>query len=259
MRAGAPGRSGARADRIDEHELGERERRERHRLRRLRIGLPAEDVRGRRRQHRPRRPSARARAAAGARRGCRARAAPSPSGGRIARRARPPGRPSVRRFTVSTWTTVIGTPSPASTATAKSTTSPRFAESRNATKLRMLSVIRRPSRIADDDRREVVVGEHDVGGLAGGLRPAARPIATPTSARRRAGRVVDAVAGHRDDVPRLLERLDDARACPRGSRARTRRASNGPPSAVLVELVRAPLPSAGRDRRARAPARSPPP
>src|SRR5688500_18565561 len=55
------------------------------------------------------------------------------------------GRPSVTRVTVSTWTTVIGTPRPPSTAIAKSTISPRLAESRKATHLRTLSPIRRPS------------------------------------------------------------------------------------------------------------------
>ena len=96
------------------------------------------------------------------------------------------GKPSVSTFTSRTWTTVIGAPRPASTATAKSATSPRFAESRNATNLRTLS--RDPPSLADaaDDGREVVVGEHDVGGLACGLGagPAHRDAA---SARRSAG------------------------------------------------------------------------
>ena len=54
------------------------------------------------------------------------------------------GSPSVSTLTGSTWTTVIGVPSPAGIATAKRYLT-RFAESRKATNLRMLSVIARPS------------------------------------------------------------------------------------------------------------------
>ena len=69
---------------------------------------------------------------------------------------------------------------------AKRTTSPRFAESRKATKLRMLSAIRRPSRIA----ATIVAKSSSVRTTSAASRAASvplRPIATPTSARRSAG------------------------------------------------------------------------
>ena len=96
------------------------------------------------------------------------------------------GSPSVRTLTKSTCTTVIGTPSPAKIATAKSATSPRFAESRKATNFRMLSAIARPSRIA----ATIVAKSSSVRTRSADSRAASvppRPIATPTSARRRAG------------------------------------------------------------------------
>ena len=67
-----------------------------------------------------------------------------------------------------------------------------------------------PAALRDrgDDGAEVVVGEDQVGGLPGHLG-AAPPIATPMSARRSAGRVVDAVAGHRDHVAVGLPGADD--------------------------------------------------
>ena len=90
------------------------------------------------------------------------------------------------RLTVRTWTTLIGTPIPASTAIAKSTTSPRLAESRKATNLRTLSPIRRPSSIA----ATMVAKSSSVSTISAASRAASvpeHPIATPTSARRSAG------------------------------------------------------------------------
>ena len=73
----------------------------------------------------------------------------------------------------------------------------------------MLSKIARPSSTACDDRREVVVGQDHVGGLAGdvGARLAHRDADVGGLER---GRVVDAVAGHRDDLAHRLQRLRDA-------------------------------------------------
>ena len=65
-------------------------------------------------------------------------------------------------------------------------TSPRFAERRNATNLRMLSLIRRPSRMA----ATIVLRSSSVSTISAASRAASvplRPIATPTSARRSAG------------------------------------------------------------------------
>ena len=60
-----------------------------------------------------------------------------------------------------------------------------------------------------DDRGEVVVGEHHVGGLAAhvGADLAHRDADVGLLERRR---VVDAVAGHGDDLAAALERVDDA-------------------------------------------------
>ncbi len=96
------------------------------------------------------------------------------------------GSPSVTRLTVNTWTTLIGTPIPASTVIAKSTTSPRLAESKNATNLRTLSPIRRPSSIA----ATIVAKSSSVSTISAASRAASvpeQPIAMPTSARRSAG------------------------------------------------------------------------
>ena len=98
---------------------------------------------------------------------------------------------------------------PARIATAKSTTSPRFAESRKATNFVMFVVD--PSSLANggDDRSQLVVREDDVGGLAGCLRarPAHRDSHVRTTER---GCVVDSVPGDRDHLAALLELLDDA-------------------------------------------------
>ena len=58
------------------------------------------------------------------------------------------------------------------------------------------------------------------------------PIATPMSARLSAGRVVDAVAGHRDDVALALEHRRRGAPCPparRGRRRRSRRPARRAP------------------------------
>ncbi len=60
-----------------------------------------------------------------------------------------------------------------------------------------------------DDRREVVVQQHHLGGLARHVRPLAphRDADVGPLERRR---IVDAVAGHRDELAPRLQRLDDA-------------------------------------------------
>src|SRR5215218_2976320 len=118
------------------------------------------------------------------------------------------GKPSVRTLISSTWTTVIGVPRPPRIAMAKSATSPKLAERRNAMNFRMLSVIPRPSRIA----AMIVAKSSSVRTRSEASRAAAvpaLPIATPTSARRSAG-VVDPVSRNRDDLAFLLQRLDEA-------------------------------------------------
>ena len=75
-------------------------------------------------------------------------------------------------------------------------------------KVRTLSSIRRPSRTARDDRREVVVREHDVGRLARRLG-AALAHGDADIGLAEGGGVVHPVAGHRDDVPARLPRPDE--------------------------------------------------
>ena len=57
-------------------------------------------------------------------------------------------------------------------------------------------------------RGEVVVGEHDLGGLLGDLRAAAHGDADVGLLQR--GGVVDGVAGHRDDLAGLLHQPGEA-------------------------------------------------
>ena len=112
------------------------------------------------------------------------------------------------RFTVSTWTTVIGTPRPPRTAIAKSTISPRLAESRKATNLRTLSPIRRPSSIA----ATIVAKSSSVRTMSArlprsfGSRAAHRDSDVGAAER---GRVVDAVSCDGDDLAASLVRLDE--------------------------------------------------
>ena len=73
----------------------------------------------------------------------------------------------------------------------------------------------------DPDGGEVVVGEHEVRGLAGHLGAAAAHRDADVGARR-AGRVVDPVAGHRDHVAALLQASTMSTFCSGGS-GRTRR------------------------------------
>ena len=69
--------------------------------------------------------------------------------------------------------------------------------------------MRRPMAHGADDRGEVVVGEHERRGLARDVGAAlAHRDADVGGLERR--RVVDAVAGHRDDLAARLERLHDA-------------------------------------------------
>ena len=93
-------------------------------------------------------------------------------------------------------------------ATAKTSTSPKLAESRKATNLRMLSPMRRPASDRGDDRREVVVGEHDRCGLARGLGSRAPHRDSDVGAAKR-GCVVDAVAGDGDHLAARLQLLDE--------------------------------------------------
>ena len=83
-----------------------------------------------------------------------------------------------------------------------------FDESRKRRNLRMLAKIPRPSRIGADDRGEVVVGEDHVRRLLGDV--GAGDAHRDADVRRlQRGRVVDAVAGHRDDPAVGLQRVDD--------------------------------------------------
>ena len=128
------------------------------------------------------------------------------------------GSPSVTRLTSRTWITASGAPSPARIATVKTSTSPRFAESRKATNLRMLSPMRRPSAIA----ATIVAKSSSVRTIAAASRAASVPAAAHRDADVGAaerGRVVDAVAGDRHDVAVLLQ-LTDERELVRGCRPR---------------------------------------
>ena len=65
-----------------------------------------------------------------------------------------------------------------------------------------------------DDRGEVVVEQHEVGGLAGDVG-ARSPHGDADGGLASAGRVVDAVAGHGDDVTTTDAALARSGACPR--------------------------------------------
>ena len=85
----------------------------------------------------------------------------------------------------------------------------------------MLSKIARPSSTAWTMRGEVVVGQDHVGGLAGdvGAGLAHRDADVGGLERRR---VVDAVAGHRDDLAPSTAASGRCASCARARRARTR-------------------------------------
>ena len=68
----------------------------------------------------------------------------------------------------------------------------------------MFSKTPRPSSIAVDDAREVVIQEHDVGGFPGDIRPRDAHRDTDVG-RPQCRRIVDAVACDGDDVPLALE------------------------------------------------------
>ena len=111
--------------------------------------------------------------------------------------------------------TASGAPRPAPIATAKTSTSPRFAESRKATNLRMLSPIRRPSATA----ATIVAKSSSVSTIADASRAAsvpAAPIATPTSARRSAGASFTPSPVTATTSPALLQRLDERELVGRG-------------------------------------------
>ena len=110
----------------------------------------------------------------------------------------------------------------------------------------MLTNVARPCSIAGDDAGEVVVEEDQVGGLPGhvGARPAHGDADVGLVQR---GRVVDAVAGHRHDVPPRPQGPGDAQLVLRGD--------PGDHDAVVVEegaedpvVVGQVGPDAGRDR-----------
>ena len=83
----------------------------------------------------------------------------------------------------------------------------------------MLSKIRRPSRTACDDGGEVVVQQHQAGGLAGHVRAA--PAHGDADVGGLQGRgVVDAVAGHGHDLAVGLEGVDDPQLLLRARRGR---------------------------------------
>ena len=69
--------------------------------------------------------------------------------------------------------------------------------------------MRRPSRIGRDDRAEIVVEQHDRRRLARDVGPATAHRDADVRRLQRGG-IVDAVAGHGDDLAVGLQRLDDA-------------------------------------------------
>ena len=143
------------------------------------------------------------------------------------------GRPSVTRL-IQRICSGSSAGTGASSAVVKTIeTSLMLHESRNRMNLRRLSKTTRPSCTASNDRGEVVVGKHHVGGLAGDVGPDLAHRDADVGALER-GRIVDAVAGHRDDLAPALERVDDAqlvlrvdarvdRGCPRRRRRARRR------------------------------------
>ena len=116
--------------------------------------------------------------------------------------------------------------------------------------------MRRPSRIGLDDRAEIVVEQHDRRRLARHVgAAAAHGDADVRRLERR--RVVDAVAGHRDDLAVRLERVDDAQLLlghdPREHRRGCARARPAPSSLSVsssspVTTSSASSPACARDR-----------
>ncbi len=135
-----------------------------------------------------------------------------------------------------------------STPSASGTPPPESAHSRNGRELgdvvgqvvgeEAADVGERGPAVADrgDDRGEVVVEQHQVGGLAGDVGAAAAHRHTDVGlAQRRA--VVHPVAGHRDDVAARRAGRGRCAACPPGSpgrrrRRRRRRPRRAPPSSA---------------------------
>ena len=129
------------------------------------------------------------------------------------------GAPSVsrliQRICVASSGTAIASPVSSSPITPARTTpknivktSPMFDESRKRRNLRMLAKIAAALADGADDRREVVVGEDHVRRLLGDV--GAGDAHRDADVRRlQRGRVVDPVAGHRDDPPVRVERVDD--------------------------------------------------
>ena len=112
----------------------------------------------------------------------------------------------------------------------------------------MLDARRAAQLDGSDDRREAVVEQHDVGGLAGDIG-AGGAHRHPDVGRPQRRPVVDPVARHRDDVAAGLQRAGRSAACPPGSPGprRCRRRS--------TQLRRAPpRRRAARRRRATGPA-----
>ena len=132
-----------------------------------------------------------------------------------------PGRPSVTRLIHRMWIGSSGIGRPRNGARKIVQISPALLVITYLMNLRMLSKMRRPSRTACDDRREVVVEQHHVRRLARHVGAAlAHRDADVRALERR--RVVDAVAGHRDELARVLQRLDDRGSSAPGRRARRR-------------------------------------
>ena len=119
------------------------------------------------------------------------------------------GSPSVTRLIHRSWSGSSAAPGEKSAVTKTTSTSDMLQASRNRMTLRRLSKTLRPCSTACDDRREVVVREHHVGRLAGHIRADLSHGDADIGALERR-RVVDAVAGHRDDLATGLERVDDA-------------------------------------------------
>ena len=110
----------------------------------------------------------------------------------------------------------------------------------------MFAKMPRPSRIALDDRGEVVVGEDHVRRLLATSVPA---IAHRDADVRRLerGSVVDAVARHRDDPPVRVERVDDPQLVLRRDAGVDRGLPHRGRARVVVESPRARRPVTTRE------------
>ncbi len=102
-------------------------------------------------------------------------------------------------LTRSTCTTVIGTPRPAEDRDGEERDFAQVRREQEGDELPDVVGDRPPLSNGGDDGREVVVGEHEIGGFAGDL--GARPSHRDTDVRApQGGRIVDAVAGDCDDL-----------------------------------------------------------